>query len=258
MQETVESGTTELDNYAADRRRALHELNDRIRRREKQLAELIEREEAEATRRIQAAFVDGNAASSSSSSVYSARNGELLRCRHTTVRRRHQVRARRSGERLSRELDRSVEGFARAAQTVLADRLTQVGTRAPDASRSAWTASRAASSVTPLRPWRSSSPACLCGAGAAPAARKHGGGRRGGAGRPRRPAARARTADRRGARSHVTACFKGPWRQTNPSRVRLQDGETEANRGDKRGETTEIIEPEGGERSKSRAGASTC
>ncbi|MDX6436821.1 MAG: hypothetical protein QOK34_1655, partial [Gaiellaceae bacterium] len=53
-QETVEAGTAELDGYASERRRALNELNERIRKRERQLLEMIEREETDATRRIQA------------------------------------------------------------------------------------------------------------------------------------------------------------------------------------------------------------
>jgi hypothetical protein len=128
MQETIESGTSELDNYAAERRRALHELNDRIRRREAQLAELIEREENEATRRIQAAFVDVERRQleqlerllTRATSSYSDAAAQQFA---------DAIKSAREGaaSRLSRELDRSVEGFAREAQTVLADRLAQVG-----------------------------------------------------------------------------------------------------------------------------------
>src|SRR5256714_7918325 len=57
-QEAVAAGSAELEGYATERRRSLHELNERIRRRERQLTELIEREETEATGRIQAAFAD--------------------------------------------------------------------------------------------------------------------------------------------------------------------------------------------------------
>src|SRR5207245_1974791 len=53
IQETISAGNAELEGYAAERRRALHELNERIRRRERSLAEQIEREETDATRRIQ-------------------------------------------------------------------------------------------------------------------------------------------------------------------------------------------------------------
>ena len=49
---------SELEGYASERRQALHELNDRMRQRERQLAQQIEREETEAMRRIQASFAD--------------------------------------------------------------------------------------------------------------------------------------------------------------------------------------------------------
>src|SRR3989440_11921052 len=58
-QEAVTAGSSELESFASERRRALHELNERIRRRERQMSELIEREETEAMRRIQAGFADG-------------------------------------------------------------------------------------------------------------------------------------------------------------------------------------------------------
>ena len=57
-QEAVAAGSAEVEGYASERRRSLHELNERIRTRERQLTELIEREEADATRRIQAGFTD--------------------------------------------------------------------------------------------------------------------------------------------------------------------------------------------------------
>src|SRR5207302_5748291 len=57
-QEAVTAGTSELESFASERRRALHELNERIRRRERQMTELLEREETEAMRRIHAGFAD--------------------------------------------------------------------------------------------------------------------------------------------------------------------------------------------------------
>src|SRR5207253_5449854 len=57
-QDAVSAGSSELETFAQERRRALHELNERIRRRERQLTELIEREETDAMRRIQAGFAD--------------------------------------------------------------------------------------------------------------------------------------------------------------------------------------------------------
>ncbi|HEU5278232.1 MAG TPA: hypothetical protein VFU26_04940 [Gaiellaceae bacterium] len=127
-QEAVEAGTNELEAYASDRRRALHELNERIRKRERQIAELIEREEQDALRRIQAGFADverrqleqlERILSRATSSYSDAATQQFA----DTVRASREAAA----TRLSRELDRAVQSFAREAQTVLAERLAQVG-----------------------------------------------------------------------------------------------------------------------------------
>ena len=127
-QETVAAGTSELEGFAADRRRELHELNERLRRRERQLFEQIEREETEAMRRIQAAFAD----------VERKQVEQLDRILQRTIASYSDtaaqqfsdtVRSAREGAatRLSRELDRSVQAFVREAQTVLGERLSQIG-----------------------------------------------------------------------------------------------------------------------------------
>jgi hypothetical protein len=127
-QEAVTAGTSEFEGFASERRRALDELNERMRRRERQLAETLEREEAEAMRRIQAGFLDverkqveqlerilGRATTS-----YSDAAAQQFA---DTVRGTREAAA----TRLSRELDRSVQMFVREAQTVLGERLAQVG-----------------------------------------------------------------------------------------------------------------------------------
>ena len=127
-QEAVAAGSAELEGYASERRRTLHELNERIRKRERQLTELIEREEADATRRIQAGFTDverrqleqlERILARATSSYSDAATQQFA----DTVKSSREAAA----VRLSRELDRAVQAFAREAQTVLADRLAQVG-----------------------------------------------------------------------------------------------------------------------------------
>jgi len=127
-QEAVAAGTAELEGYASERRRSLHELNERIRKRERQLLELIEREETDATRRIQAGFADverrqleqlERILSRATSSYSDAATQQFA----DTIKSSREAAA----VRLSRELDRAVQAFAREAQTVLADRLVQVG-----------------------------------------------------------------------------------------------------------------------------------
>ena len=127
-QETVEAGNAELEAYASERRRALHELNERLRRRERQLLEVVEREETEAVRRIHAAFADverrqieqlERIVSRASSSYSDAATQQFA----DTIKSAREAAA----TRLSRELDRAVQAFGREAQTVLAERLNQVG-----------------------------------------------------------------------------------------------------------------------------------
>jgi hypothetical protein len=127
-QETVQSGNAELETYASERRQALNELNERIRRRERQLGELIEREESEAVRRIEANFADVERrqiehlerilarATSSYSDAATQEFADAIKAARENA-----------GTRLSRELDRAVQAFAREAQSVLADRLAKVG-----------------------------------------------------------------------------------------------------------------------------------
>ena len=89
---------------------------------------MIEREEADATRRIQAGFADverrqleqlERILARATSSYSDAATQQFA----DTVRSSREAAA----VRLSRELDRAVQAFAREAQTVLADRLAQVG-----------------------------------------------------------------------------------------------------------------------------------
>ena len=128
IEETIASGNQELESFGADRRRALHELNERIRRRERTLAEQIEREETEAMRRIQASFADVerrqveqlertvDRAAASYSEAAGQQFGDAIRSAREDA-----------AVRLSRELDRAVQAFVREAESVLAERLGQLG-----------------------------------------------------------------------------------------------------------------------------------
>jgi len=128
LEEALAVARTELDTHAADRRRALHELDERLRRREKELLERIQREELEAAQRIRAGFEDVQRrqieqmerivqrATTTYSDEAAAQMAALVKSG-----REH------AAQRLSRELDRSVEVFAREAESVLAERLAHVG-----------------------------------------------------------------------------------------------------------------------------------
>jgi hypothetical protein len=119
---------TEVEAHAAERRRALHELDERLRRRERELLERVEREEVDAAARVRAGFEDVVRRQveqmarivERSTATYS---DEATQQFATLVKASREDAARRLG----RELDRSVEVFAREAEAVLAERLAHVG-----------------------------------------------------------------------------------------------------------------------------------
>jgi hypothetical protein len=128
VQEAAAAADAELETHATERRRALHEVAERLRARERDFAQRIDREQAEAARRIQATFADierrqveqlervlGRAAERFSDAAAQQFDSSVKAAREDAAR------------RLSRELDRSVQTFAREGESLLAERLAQVG-----------------------------------------------------------------------------------------------------------------------------------
>ena len=119
---------SELEVHAADRRRALQELESRMARRERELTEQTQREEADAVQRVKAGFED----------VSRRQIEQLERAVDRAVASHADEAAQRfsqlvktsredAAKRLARELDRAVSTFSREAETVLAERLAHVG-----------------------------------------------------------------------------------------------------------------------------------
>lgn len=119
---------SELDAHAAERRRALHELEERMARRERELTEQAQREEVEAKQRVRAGFED----------VSRRQIEQIERAVDRAVASHADEAAQRftllvktsredAAKRLARELDRAVSTFSREAETVLAERLAHVG-----------------------------------------------------------------------------------------------------------------------------------
>jgi hypothetical protein len=117
----------DIEGHESQRRRALHEVSERLRQRERELRERIAAEETEAVRRIQAGFAD----------VERRQVEQLTRIVDRTASRLSEgaveefskaVKGAReeAARRLSRELDRAVAQFSHDAQSVLAERLAQV------------------------------------------------------------------------------------------------------------------------------------
>ena len=120
--------SSELDAHAAERRRALHELEERMSRRERELTEHTQREEVDAVQRVKAGFED----------VSRRQIEQLERAVDRAVASHADEAAQRfsqlvktsredAAKRLARELDRAVSTFSREAETVLAERLAHVG-----------------------------------------------------------------------------------------------------------------------------------
>jgi gas vesicle protein len=127
-QEAIASATAELDAHAVDRRRALHELSERLRRRERELHERVEREETEAVQRIHATFADMERRLVDRLERVVERTTQQY-AEAATLQFAEAIKGSReeAARRLSRELDRAVSAFAHQAESVLGERLATVG-----------------------------------------------------------------------------------------------------------------------------------
>ena len=132
LNRTVDDALTlvrsELETHSAERRRALHDLEERMGRRERELTEQAQREEVDAVQRVRAGFED----------VSRRQIEQLERAVDRAVASHADEAAQRfaqlvktsredAAKRLARELERAVDTFAREAETVLAERLAHVG-----------------------------------------------------------------------------------------------------------------------------------
>jgi hypothetical protein len=128
MEENLASARAEIDAHAAERRRGLHELDERMRRRERELMEQIEREEGESVQRIKSGFEDVQRRQIETMQrtverVSSTYSDEATQTFANLIKSSREDAA----QRLARELERSVESFAREAESVLAEKLAHVG-----------------------------------------------------------------------------------------------------------------------------------
>ncbi len=126
--EAAAAASAELESHATERRRALHQVAERLTVRERDLVRRIEREETDVSRRIQSTFAD----------VERRQVEQLERVLERAAGRfvdaaAHQfdgtVKAAReeAARRLSRELERAVQSFAREGESLLAERMAQLG-----------------------------------------------------------------------------------------------------------------------------------
>jgi hypothetical protein len=125
--EALEEGRNEVETHAAERRRALHEVGERLRARERALREQIEREEAEARSRLTAGL--GETERRQLSQLERALDRSATRLAEEAERRfdaQIKESRERSAERLSRELEKSIEQFVREAEKEISDRINDL------------------------------------------------------------------------------------------------------------------------------------
>jgi hypothetical protein len=131
--EFLEEGRSEIEVHAAERRRALHEVGERIRNRERALREQIEREEGEARSRLASGLADAEkrhlAALERAFDRAATRLSEYAEKQFDA-----QIRDSRekAAERLSRELEKGIEQFARQAEQDVAGRISDVARQTAD------------------------------------------------------------------------------------------------------------------------------
>jgi|SRR5581483_593416 len=128
VKDAMESVTSELELTANDRRRALHEVNERLRKRERAMTEQIEREQIEVTRRLESMFADVERRQieqlERTVRRESGRLAEAAAMQFESVLKSARDDAAR---RLARELERAVNAFAREGERVLNERLAELG-----------------------------------------------------------------------------------------------------------------------------------
>jgi hypothetical protein len=125
--EFLEEGRSEIEIHAAERRRALHEVGERIRTRERSLREQIDREEVEARNRVAAGLADAErrhlANLERAFDRAATRLSEYAEKQFDTQIKESREKA---AERLSRELEKGIEQFARQAEKEVSDRIAEL------------------------------------------------------------------------------------------------------------------------------------
>jgi gas vesicle protein len=122
-----DDGKTEIEGLVGERRRALQEMSERLRMTERALGDEVERQEADARRRLASAFQDAERRQLERFEKALERAAGRLT---DDAERRFEAQIRKerekAAERLSRELDKAVAEFARSAEKHVSDRIGQV------------------------------------------------------------------------------------------------------------------------------------
>jgi hypothetical protein len=129
----VEEGRAEIEAHAAERRRALDEIDQRLRGRERAIREQIDREEAESRSRL----VTGQAEAERRQLAHFEKTLDRAASRFSEdADRRFDAQIKQSrdkaAERLSRELEKSMEEYVARAEAEVSDRIVQLARQTAD------------------------------------------------------------------------------------------------------------------------------
>jgi hypothetical protein len=123
----LEEGRAEIELHASERRRALADVAERLRSRERGLREQLDREETEARTRLAAGLVEAERRHLANLERTLERAANRLA---EDAERRFDAEIKesreRSAERLARELEKSIEQFARQAENDVAERINDI------------------------------------------------------------------------------------------------------------------------------------
>ena len=130
-EQSIEAARADLESHAVERRLALNELTERVRRRERELREALEREQSDAMQSIQSLFTDVERRLVERLERVVDRttaqhvDAAALQFQEAVKRSREE-----SAKRLARELERGVESFIQQANALMNERLASVGDNA--------------------------------------------------------------------------------------------------------------------------------
>jgi hypothetical protein len=122
--EALETTKGEIETHAVERRRALHEVGERLRSRERSMREQIEREEGELRQQLTAALAEVERRHLEQ--LERALDRSVVRLQEDAERtfdRQLREAREKTAERLSRELELAMEHFLKAAETEVVNRI---------------------------------------------------------------------------------------------------------------------------------------
>ena len=131
--EALEEGRGEIELHATERRRALHEVSERLRARERTLRDQVEREEGEAKVRIAAGVSELERRQLAQlDRAFDRAATRLVEAAERRFDAQIKESRERAAERLGRELDKGIEQFVRQAEKDVADRIAEIARKTAD------------------------------------------------------------------------------------------------------------------------------